>query len=87
MVLMRTTRRVTLIPPPVEPAQAPTNINMTRTTLQTFGQRLKSADENPVEEMMDDTWKTVWVMASNGVANASLMLKKMIAMAPTMMIR
>ena len=56
-VLLRITSRATLIPPPVEPAQAPTNISVTKMALEKVGQVLKSVVANPVVVMMEDTWK------------------------------
>ena len=41
-------QRTILIPPPVEPADAPTNIRITRTIFARLGQRLKSSVQNPV---------------------------------------
>ena len=55
MVLNRMTRRLTLMPPPVLPAQAPTNIKSTRTLREVAGQRLKSQVEKPVVVMMEAT--------------------------------
>ena len=48
---------VTLIPPPVLPAQAPTNISITRINLENSDHILKSTVEYPVVVMMDATWK------------------------------
>ena len=42
-VLARITIRATLMPPPVDPAQAPMNMSTTRIPLEKVGQRLKSA--------------------------------------------
>ena len=42
-VLARITIRATLMPPPVDPAQAPMNISTTKIPLEKVGQRLKSA--------------------------------------------
>ena len=55
MVLNKTTKRETLIPPPVLPAQAPTNINSTRIVFDVCGHRLKSAVEKPVVVIMEPT--------------------------------
>ena len=49
--------RETFMPPPVLPAQAPTNMSATRMNLENSGHRLKSTVENPVVVMMDATWK------------------------------
>jgi len=45
------------MPPPVLPAQAPTNIRQIRMAWEKSGHRLKSAVEKPVVVMMDATWK------------------------------
>ncbi len=42
-VLAKMTIRATLMPPPVDPAQAPMNISTTKMPLEKVGQRLKSA--------------------------------------------
>ena len=47
----------TLMPPPVDPAQAPTNINTIKIPLEKVGQVLKSTVAKPVVVMMEDTWK------------------------------
>ena len=57
MVFIRMTKRDTLTPPPVLPAQAPTNMRMTRIVLDISGHVLKSVVANPVVVMMDATWK------------------------------
>ena len=43
------------MPPPVLPAQAPTNISMTRIVLETSGHMLKSVVEKPVVVIMEPT--------------------------------
>ena len=48
--------RLTLIPPPVEPAHAPMNIAIMRITLEMLGQRLKSQFAKPAVDIMDATW-------------------------------
>ena len=45
------------MPPPVLPAQAPTNINTTRIVLENSGQRSKSVVAKPVVVMIVPTWK------------------------------
>ena len=54
------TTRATLMPPPVEPAQAPTNIKITRMARENSGQALKSAVAKPVVVMMEATWKKAY---------------------------
>ena len=49
--------RDTLIPPPVEPALAPTNISKNKMILEKVGHRLKSQLEYPVVVIIDPTWK------------------------------
>ena len=48
----------TLIPPPVEPAEAPITITRSRTHLESSGHLLKSAVTNPVVVITDATWNT-----------------------------
>ena len=48
------------MPPPVEPAQAPTNISTTRMDLEKVGQRSKSTVPKPVVVIMEETWKKAW---------------------------
>ena len=43
------------MPPPVEPAQAPQNMRITRIIWEKWGQSTKSAVAKPVVEMMDAT--------------------------------
>ena len=50
----------TFMPPPVLPAQAPTNIRPMRMVLENWGHTSKSTVENPVVVMMDPTWKAAW---------------------------
>ena len=52
------------MPPPVLPAQAPTNISSTSTSFASVGQRSKSQLEKPVVVMMEPTWKAAWRSAS-----------------------
>ena len=52
------------MPPPVLPAQAPTNISMTRISLERVGHRSKSQLEKPVVVMIEPTWKAAWRRAS-----------------------
>ena len=56
MVFIRMTNRETLTPPPVLPAQAPTNMRMTRIVLDISGHELKSVVANPVVVIIDATW-------------------------------
>ena len=44
-----------LIPPPVDPAIAPTNISITIISLLKVGQKLKSTVANPVDVTIDET--------------------------------
>ena len=44
-----------LMPPPVEPAQAPKIINATKRALEKAGHRLKSTVEKPVVVIMEET--------------------------------
>ena len=60
MLLSRIISRETLIPPPVEPAQAPTTISESRTVLESSGHRFQSAVQNPVVVMMAATWKEAY---------------------------
>jgi hypothetical protein len=46
-----------LIPPQVEPAQAPVTIRKTKMNFAITGQVLKSAVEKPVVDIMEVTWK------------------------------
>ena len=48
------------MPPPVEPAQAPINIKITRMARENSGQALKSAVAKPVVVMMEATWKKAY---------------------------
>ena len=48
------------MPPPVEPAQAPMNINVTKMALEKVGHWLKSTVAKPVVVMMEETWKNAW---------------------------
>ena len=57
MPLNRIIIRDTLIPPPVLPAQAPININMTRIVREISGHPLKSVVAYPVVVMIEPTWK------------------------------
>ena len=59
-VLHRMTTRATLMPPPVDPAQAPMNIRITRMAWENTGQVLKSAVAKPVVVMMEVTWKKAY---------------------------
>ena len=54
---MAITRRDTLKPPPVLPAQAPISMRSTSTVFGADGQRSKSVVPNPVVVMMEATWK------------------------------
>ena len=56
----RMSTRAHLMPPPVEPAQAPINMSSTRIVLENSGHRLKSVLPKPVVEMMEATWKAAW---------------------------
>ena len=62
----KTTMRLTLMPPPVEPAQAPQNIRSTSTVFAAECQRSKSTVAKPVVVMMVDTWNAACVKASKG---------------------
>ena len=63
-VFTSTTRRDTLTPPPVLPAQAPININNTRIVFEACGQRSKSWVAKPVVVIMEATWNEAWCSAS-----------------------
>ena len=54
-IFPRISSRETLMPPPVEPAQAPQNMRQTRMTCEKSGQWLKSAVAKPVVVMMEVT--------------------------------
>ena len=56
--------RLTFMPPPVLPAQAPTNISMTRISFERVGHRSKSQLEKPVVVMMEPTWNAACRSAS-----------------------
>ena len=62
--LMMTKKVVVLMPPPVEPAQAPQNIRANMMNFEVVGQRLKSVVENPVVVMTESTWKNESVTVS-----------------------
>ena len=64
MVLNKITSRDTFIPPPVLPAQAPTNISVTRIVWESAGHMSKSAVEYPVVVMIAPTWKKAFRSAS-----------------------
>ena len=53
----------TFIPPPVEPAEAPTIISSKRMDLLNMGHRWKSVVANPVVVIMDDTWNDEYLRA------------------------
>ena len=63
MLFKRIIRRDTLIPPPVDPAQAPTTIRERRMALENSGHRFQSAVQNPVVVMMAATWKEAYLNA------------------------
>ena len=52
------------MPPPVEPAHAPTNISIRSSVLEAHGQRLKSEMEKPEVLIMDAAVKAAWRNAS-----------------------
>jgi DTW domain-containing protein YfiP len=64
-IFERITILETFIPPPVDPAQAPINIRVTRTALDRVFQVLKSTVEYPVVVIIDDTWKKAWRAAGS----------------------
>ena len=55
---------MTLIPPPVDPALAPTNIRETSTALGIKLHRSKSAVEKPVVVWTEATWNALCLSAS-----------------------
>ena len=55
--LNRIISRETLMPPPVELAQAPTSMRTTSKNRDNSGHISKFAVENPVVVMIEDTWK------------------------------
>ena len=63
-VLPKMRMRLTLIPPPVLPAQAPMNISTTSTSLDRVGHRSKSQLEKPVVVIMEPTWNAACRSAS-----------------------
>ena len=69
-------KRDTLIPPPVLPAQAPTNIRNTSIILEVSGHTSKSAVLNPVVVIIEPTWKAALVSASKALSyNFSILIK------------
>ena len=52
-LLNSSSTRATLMPPPVDPAQAPTTIRQSRMVLEKLGHRSKSVEAKPVVEMTD----------------------------------
>ena len=55
--LTTTIIRLTFIPPPVLPAQAPKTIRSNKIIFEKVGHKLKSQEEYPVVVIMEDTWK------------------------------
>ena len=55
------TTLMTFKPPAVEPAQEPMIISKNNMIFDRLGHRSKSAEENPVVEMMEDTWKNEYL--------------------------
>ena len=74
IVLNRITKRDTLIPPPVLPAQAPTNISITRIIWDVFGHRAKSVVVKPAVVIIEATWKEDLVIVSNNPWHIEYML-------------
>ena len=72
------TIREVFIPPAVEPAIAPININTTRTVTAVIGQTLKSVVEYPVVVMIEATWKRECLNASSVVYTADIFVIKLI---------
>jgi len=64
IVFTITIKRDTFIPPPVLPAQAPTNINSTNIVRQVCDQASKFIVAYPVVVIMDPTWNAAWRRAS-----------------------
>ena len=60
VALMPITKRATLIPPPVEPADAPTTISSSSMPRESSGQLLKSAVVYPEVDMIDATVNDAW---------------------------
>ena len=73
------------MPPPVLPAQAPTNISMTSTSLERVGQRSKSQLEKPVVVMMEPTWNAAWRSATPRLSYIPWILRVMMPIATRMM--
>ena len=66
-LLNSSSTRAALMPPPVEPAQAPTTIRHSRMVLEKLGQRSKSVVAKPVVVMILATWKEACRMVSSRV--------------------
>ena len=56
-LLKSSSTRATLMPPPVDPADAPMTISTSRMVLEKLGHRSKSVVAKPEVVMMLDTWK------------------------------
>ena len=59
-----TKSRVTFKAPPVEPAEAPITIKISKADLANDGQTLKSVVTKPVVVIIDTAWKLLYLKAS-----------------------
>ena len=59
-----TKSRVTFKAPPVEPAEAPITIKISKADLANAGQTLKSVVTKPVVVIIDTAWKPLYLKAS-----------------------
>ena len=84
MVLAIMTKRLTLIPPPVLPAQAPINISITMIILHVVFHVSKSTVANPVVVIIEATVKDVCLMASPTESNICLTLMNMMTIEDNM---
>ena len=82
---IKITRRETLRPPPVEPADAPTIIRNARITRENSGQRSKFSVQKPVVVMTDETENAAWWTAAWKLGYIGRMFAVMIAMEVRMM--
>ena len=85
--LKMSTNRMTLNPPPVLPAQAPSTIRHSRIALEKVGHASKFTVEKPVVVMMLDTWNAAWWMLSRIEPSMGRMFHAMAAVAPAIISR
>ena len=75
MLFMDITNRLTLIPPPVLPAQAPINIITRINIFDRFGQTLKSMVANPLVDKIVATWNTECLRVSPKSAQTRFLVR------------